>query len=61
MLSSVLRRWLASNQELARRLDGLEKKYDQQFQVVFEALRQLMAADVPEPRGRFGFGSATVE
>jgi hypothetical protein len=34
---------VASHQDLSRRLDDLEKKYDAQFKVVFEAIRQLMA------------------
>jgi len=54
-----LRRLLASNTELARKLDELEKKYDRQFAVVFEAIRQLMAPTEPaEPesrRKRIGF------
>lgn len=33
---------LSSNAELARRLDELEAKYDQQFKVVFDAIRLLM-------------------
>ena len=36
-----LRELLNSNAELARKLEELEKKYDQQFKVVFEAIRQL--------------------
>jgi len=35
-----LREMLASNTELARKLDALEKKYDQQFRIVFEAIRR---------------------
>jgi hypothetical protein len=38
-----LRQMLKSNTELARQLGELEKKYDAQFKVVFEAIRQLMA------------------
>ncbi len=38
-----LRQLLASNAELSRRLDELESKYDKQFKVVFDAIRQLMA------------------
>jgi ORF6N domain len=50
-----LRQMLASNVELARKLDALEKKYDAQFRVVFEAIRKLMEPP-PEPkRGRIGF------
>lgn len=49
-----LRHMLASNAELARRLDELEKKYKSQFKVVFEAIRRLMAP--PQPKARpFGF------
>jgi ORF6N domain len=44
-----LRRILASHAELARKLDALEKKYDAQFRVVFDAIRQLMAPPEPEP------------
>lgn len=45
-----LRRLLAFNAELARKLDALEKKYDAQFKVVFDAIRQLMTP--PEPQRR---------
>ena len=38
-----LRQMLASNSELARKLEQLEKKYDAQFKVVFDAIRELMA------------------
>jgi len=43
-----LRRILASNAELAERLESLEQKYDDQFRVVFDAIRQLMSADEGE-------------
>jgi hypothetical protein len=42
-----LRQLLASNVDLARRLDELEDKYDRQFKVVFDAIRLLMN---PKPR-----------
>ena len=51
-----LRQLLASHAELARKLDDLEKKYDAQFKVVFEALRQLMTPPEP-PRRSIGFGA----
>ena len=38
-----LREMLASNTALAQRLDDLEGKYDHQFKVVFDAIRELMA------------------
>ena len=50
-----LRRLLASHADLARKLDELEKKYDEQFRVVFDAIRELMTpAEVPRER-RIGF------
>jgi len=45
-----LRRLLASHIDLARKLDTLEKKYDAQFRVVFDAIRELMKP--PEPKRR---------
>jgi hypothetical protein len=52
-----LRRILADNAGLARRLDELEKKYDVQFKVVFDAIRSLMQPPQPEPKKRrIGFG-----
>ncbi|MEW6746654.1 MAG: ORF6N domain-containing protein [Planctomycetota bacterium] len=50
-----LRELLASNAELARKLAALEKKYDAQFRVVFDAIRQLMAPPEPGDRERIGF------
>jgi hypothetical protein len=49
-----LRQILSSNVELAHKLHALEKKYDAQFKVVFDAIRRLMTP--PEkPRRRIGF------
>jgi hypothetical protein len=45
-----LRRILASHADLARKLEALEKKYDTQFKVVFDAIRELMRP--PEPKKR---------
>jgi hypothetical protein len=52
-----LRQLLASNAELARRLDELESNYDKQFKVVFAAIRQLMATPV-RARKEIGFRSS---
>lgn len=49
-----LRRLLASNVELARKINDLEKKYDDQFKVVFDAIKQLMAPPEP-PKRPIGF------
>lgn len=49
-----LRRMMLSNEELNRKITALEEKYDENFHVVFDALRQLLTA--PEkPRRRIGF------
>ena len=37
-----LRAMIATHKDLARKLDELEKKYDRQFAVIFDAIRQLM-------------------
>jgi hypothetical protein len=46
---------VADNRELARRLDLLESKYDRQFKVVFDAIRELMVPPNPPPKRRIGF------
>jgi len=51
-----LRQMLASKANLSRRLDELEGKYDRQFKVVFDAIRQLMAPAPPD-RKQIGFRS----
>jgi hypothetical protein len=52
-----LRGLIGHNRELTRRLDALESKYDGQFRVVFDAIRELMAPPAPVPRRRIGFVS----
>lgn len=49
-----LREMIASNQALSHRLDELEKKFDGQFRIVFDAIRQLMAPPEKE-KGKIGF------
>lgn len=51
-----LRQWLASNAELAARLDKLEQSYDKKFKVVFEAIRELMREKTtPRRKREIGF------
>jgi hypothetical protein len=50
-----LRGLIGHNRELARRLDNLESKYDRQFKVVFDAIRELMTPPEQEPKRRIGF------
>ncbi|MCL2523950.1 MAG: ORF6N domain-containing protein [Betaproteobacteria bacterium] len=50
-----LRQMLASNTELARKLAALECKYDEQFKVIFDAIRQLMAPSAATRKQSIGF------
>jgi hypothetical protein len=50
-----LRQIFQANADLARKLADLENRYDTQFKVVFDAIRQLMTPQQP-PRRRIGFG-----
>lgn len=52
-----LRGLAARDQELSRRLNTLESKYDRQFKVVFDAIRELMNPQQPVPKRRIGFVS----
>ena len=49
-----LRELTATHKHLARQLQALEKKYDAQFKVVFDAIRQLMTPPAPKAK-RIGF------
>ena len=49
-----LRELITTHKDLVRRLNEMEKKYDSQFRVVFEAIRDLMASPVPKKR-KIGF------
>ena len=59
-----IREMLISNADLARKIESLEKKYDSQFKVVFDTIRQLMTPpetkikkigfEVRESRARYG-------
>lgn len=40
-----LRRLMDSNRDLARKIEAMERKYDEQFAAVFEAIKQLVAED----------------
>jgi hypothetical protein len=49
-----LRRILTEHVELSRKLNALERKYDSQFKMVFDAIRELMTESA-KPRRRIGF------
>jgi hypothetical protein len=49
-----LRSLMQSNKLLAEKIEKLEEKYDQNFQIVFDAIKQLIAAD-ETPTKELGF------
>jgi hypothetical protein len=53
-----LRRLMDSNRDLARKIESLEKKYDEQFATVFEAIKHLVEEDQgrkEQPKRQIGF------
>ena len=52
-----LRRLMDSNRDLARKIEAMEKKYDEQFAVVFDAIKQLISEDQAQrmQRRQIGF------
>jgi len=54
-----IRQWLSSNAELSQRLTALEKKYDAQFKIVFDAIRKIIETPAESaPRKEIGFHTA---
>ena len=51
-----LRRLMDSNRELARKIAEMEKRYDEQFRTVFQAIQELIAEE-SEPKRKIGFGN----
>ena len=49
-----LRQLLASHDELKTKIEDMEQKYDQRFQVVFDAIRQLLETE-KTPKQKIGF------
>jgi ORF6N domain len=49
-----LRQMLSTHKDLKRKIESMEKKYDQQFQVVFEAIKQLLTEE-DKPKKKIGF------
>jgi phage regulator Rha-like protein len=49
-----LRTMLATHEDLRKKIEAMEEKYDEQFRVVFEAIRQLLETD-KKPKRKMGF------
>ena len=50
-----LRELMSTHKDLARKLNQLEKQYDDKFRIVFEAIRQLMQPPPEKPKRKIGF------
>jgi hypothetical protein len=53
-----LRRMLLTHADLKRKIESMEKKYDEQFQIVFEANNQLLDED-EKPKQKIGYVKET--
>lgn len=49
-----LRKMLSTHEDLKRKIESMEKKYDQQFQIVFEAIKQLLSEE-DKPKKKIGY------
>ena len=55
-----LREMILSHKDLVRKIDAMERKYDHQFKIVFDAIRELMAPPTPKMK-KLGFKVADKE
>jgi hypothetical protein len=51
---TYLRQMLSTHEDLRRKIEAMEKKYDEQFAVVFEAIKQLLDVE-RKPKPKIGF------
>ena len=49
-----LREMMATHEDLKRKIESMEKKYDEQFQIVFEAIKQLLTEE-DKPKKKIGY------
>ena len=49
-----LRKMLSTHEDLKRKIESMEKKHDEQFRIVFEAIKQLIETD-EKPKKKIGF------
>ena len=61
-----LREMLTTHEELRRKIDSMEKRYDARFQAVFDTIRQMLETPIPakKPIGfhaRFEFSAKSVK
>ena len=49
-----LRKMLSTHEDLQKKIESMEKKYDEQFQIVFEAIKQLLSEE-DKPKKKIGY------
>ena len=49
-----LRKMLSTHEDLQKKIESMEEKYDEQFQIVFEAIKQLLAEE-DKPKKKIGY------
>jgi phage regulator Rha-like protein len=49
-----LREMMVTHEDLKRKIESMEKKYDEQFQIVFEAIKQLLTEE-DKPKKKIGY------
>ena len=49
-----LRQMLAGHEELQKKIEAMEENYDEQFQIVFQAIKQMLAEE-EKPKQKIGF------
>lgn len=50
-----LRQMLITHEDLKKKIEHMETKYDRQFKVIFDAIKQLMEPEVKAEKNRIGF------
>lgn len=48
-----LRQTLSTHKDLKRKIEAMEKKYDRQFKIVFDAIKQLLETEKKTIKNRF--------
>ena len=49
-----LRKMLLTHEDLKRKIESMERKYDKKFKIVFQAIKQMLETD-EKPKNRIGF------
>ena len=57
---SKLRQLISTHEELKLKLETLEKRYDENFRIVFEAIKQLLEEDKNKSQTKIGYIKETI-